>query len=425
MRRATSPSPTRSQPDRRPLHHRHLRLARGGVIPACRVAPDLSGDRSLVAGRAATYTVTFAADPGSLDTNCYLVADLDVYNDVRQTTKADNVSAPLSGVFQTGDGNVYAFTPVAEPASATRWIVSQDPTTGTSPWRSTAVDYMLQLRSGVTIATPTGDNTIDARATGRERAAYRSTAAPAATRSPAATAATRSTAAPREATRSSGGGGGNTIYGGAGGGDTIYAGSGGDTIYCGAAAAARSTAAMAATPSTPRPTAATRSAAAMATTRSTAAAREAIRSTTATATTRSTPATAATRSPSATATTRSSAAPATTRSPSERERLGPGRDGNDNINVLPDGNGTDWLYASTGPGSNTINGGTGTNNIYGDGHSTIYGNGLHDILDGVPSSDTIYCHGSGLSCDDIQGFGDGGSETGVVAEDHKATYDDY
>ena len=74
------------------------------------------------------------------------------------------------------------------------------------------------------------------------------------------------------------------------------------------------------------------------------------------------------------------------------------------------------LRALHGPGINTIIGGTGTNNIYGDGHGTIYGNGLHDILDGVPSSDRIYCHGSGLSCDDIQGFGDGGSEIGVVAD---------
>jgi hypothetical protein len=72
-------------------------------------------DPSLLA--AGTYTVTFAGDPGQLDSNCFLVADLDVYNNVRETTKADKVSAPLSGVFQTGDDTVYAFTAAGAPNS--------------------------------------------------------------------------------------------------------------------------------------------------------------------------------------------------------------------------------------------------------------------------------------------------------------------
>jgi hypothetical protein len=52
-------------------------------------------DPSLLAN--GTYTVTFAGSLGQLDSNCFLVADLDVYNNVRETTKANNVSAPLSG----------------------------------------------------------------------------------------------------------------------------------------------------------------------------------------------------------------------------------------------------------------------------------------------------------------------------------------
>ena len=41
----------------------------------------------------------------------YYVADLDIYDEVAETTKADNESAPLAGVFQASDGSVYVFTP--------------------------------------------------------------------------------------------------------------------------------------------------------------------------------------------------------------------------------------------------------------------------------------------------------------------------
>ena len=107
-------------------------------------------DPSLLAD--GTYTVTFAADLGQLDTNCFLVADLDVYNDVRETSKANNVSGPLSGVFQTDDGNVYAFKPPAgSPSVGKTVLVSQDPTTGNVTVGDNGVDYTFASVSGVTI----------------------------------------------------------------------------------------------------------------------------------------------------------------------------------------------------------------------------------------------------------------------------------
>jgi hypothetical protein len=116
-------------------------------------------DPSLLAD--GTYTVTFAADLGQLDTNCFLVADLDVYNNVRETSKADNVSAPLCGVFQTGDGSVYAFT-AAAAAGATNMVgVSQDPATGNVTMAVDGQDYTFGSVSGVTVATPSGNNKIE------------------------------------------------------------------------------------------------------------------------------------------------------------------------------------------------------------------------------------------------------------------------
>ncbi len=108
-----------------------------------------------------TYTVTFAGDPGQLDANCFLVADLDVYNNVRETSKADNVSAPLSGVFQTGDGTVYAFSPAGDPSVSNTVLVSEDQF-GNVTVAVNGTDYTFSSVCGVTIGTPTGDSTIDA-----------------------------------------------------------------------------------------------------------------------------------------------------------------------------------------------------------------------------------------------------------------------
>ena len=336
-------------------------------------------DPSLLAD--GTYTVTFAAGFGQLDTNCFLVADLDVYNQVRETSKADNVSAaPLSGVFQADDGNVYAFTARGASGAHNTVLVSQDPTTGNVTVGDNGVDYTFASVSGVTIATPTGDNTINGQVNGQ------------------------AVAVPL------------TIYGGAGS-DTITGGDGGDTIYGGAAGGNTITGGTGATRSTAAPAAATPFMAA-------AAAR--------------CPAATPTRTAR-----RSTAAPGggdtitgqgssdtiygqgtagntiTADNGNETVYAGDGGDtitlgngnnqvfggtGYDHITVgngnnwvqagsggsyIQAGGGTDWLYG--GAGNDTIIGGAGLDYIQGGGgQNTIYSNGYNDVLDNGLTSDMIY-----------------------------------
>ena len=193
-------------------------------------------DPSLLAD--GTYTVTFAGDLGQLDTNCYLFADLDVYNDVRETTKTDNVSTlPLSGVFQTDDGTVYAFAPVAAASVSNTVLVSQD-ASGDVTVAVNGTDYTFSSGSvsAVTIGTPTGDNDIDA-AGNDPPVTVPLTIYGGAGSDWIAGGSGGDTIYGGAAGGNTiiGGSGGNTLYGGAGGGDTIFAGSGGDTIYDGAA----------------------------------------------------------------------------------------------------------------------------------------------------------------------------------------------
>ncbi len=44
------------------------------------------------------------------------MADLDVYDEVAETSKTDNESVPLAGVFKGSDGSVYIFTPTTGAA---------------------------------------------------------------------------------------------------------------------------------------------------------------------------------------------------------------------------------------------------------------------------------------------------------------------
>ncbi len=62
------------------------------------------------------HTVTFAVQSGALSGGGYFVADLDVYDQVAETSKTDNESAPLAGVFQASDGSVYVFASSTGPS---------------------------------------------------------------------------------------------------------------------------------------------------------------------------------------------------------------------------------------------------------------------------------------------------------------------
>ena len=62
-------------------------------------------DPSLLAGGGQNYTATFPASLDNIDSSQYVVAQLDSTTQVEETSKADNISAPLSGVFEQADGH--------------------------------------------------------------------------------------------------------------------------------------------------------------------------------------------------------------------------------------------------------------------------------------------------------------------------------
>ncbi len=87
---------------------------------------DVSDPGLLAVG---SHTVTFAVQSGALSGGGYYVADLDVYDEIAETSKADNESAPLAGVFQASDGSVYVF---ASSTGASRTVSVANGTTSGS-----------------------------------------------------------------------------------------------------------------------------------------------------------------------------------------------------------------------------------------------------------------------------------------------------
>jgi uncharacterized delta-60 repeat protein len=74
---------------------------------------DVSDPALLTVG---AHTVTFAVQSGALSGGRYYVADLDAYDEVAETSKTDNESVPLAGVFKGSDGSLYIFTPTTGAA---------------------------------------------------------------------------------------------------------------------------------------------------------------------------------------------------------------------------------------------------------------------------------------------------------------------
>ena len=154
-------------------------------------------DPTLLGGGGQTYTVSFAADLSG-DSSLYLIAMLDCYDQVTETTKADNVSAPLSGAFQNSDGAIYVLGSDSVNEAVT---FSQDPSSGTTTVTTNGVSQQFTGASALYVSTGGGNDTIDASGVTLPMTAYA--------------------------------GSGNDSITGSAGNDEIYGGSGTDTLFGG------------------------------------------------------------------------------------------------------------------------------------------------------------------------------------------------
>ena len=84
---------------------------------------------------------------------------LDAYNQVAETSKADNVSAPLSGAFQNSDGGLYVLGSDGVNQNVT---FSQDPSAGTTTVTIAGVAQQFTNVSSLYVSTGSGNDTIDA-----------------------------------------------------------------------------------------------------------------------------------------------------------------------------------------------------------------------------------------------------------------------
>ena len=173
---------------------------------------DLS-DPSDLAGGGATHTATFDASVGDLTTGAsHLVAGLDAYNAVQETSRAGNVAglsitSPLSGTFQQDDGSVYVFT--TSDTSAKSVTISENSSTGAETVTVNSANETFQNVSGITVCLYGGNDSVSASGVSVPLTVYGGSGSD----------------------TIGGGDGDNTIYGGAAGGNTITAGAGTDTIY--------------------------------------------------------------------------------------------------------------------------------------------------------------------------------------------------
>ena len=89
----------------------------------------------------------------------YLVAMLDCYDQVAETSKADNVSAALSGAFQNSDGAVYV---LGSDSVNENMVFSQNPSAGTTTVTVNGVRPAIHRRGIALCSTGSGNDTIDA-----------------------------------------------------------------------------------------------------------------------------------------------------------------------------------------------------------------------------------------------------------------------
>jgi Ca2+-binding RTX toxin-like protein len=78
-----------------------------GVTPTTLVGTIDVGDSDDLTGGGVTHTLEYTGDLGALNgSQNYFIAQLDCYDQVTETSKSDNTSAPLSGAYQNSDGSV-------------------------------------------------------------------------------------------------------------------------------------------------------------------------------------------------------------------------------------------------------------------------------------------------------------------------------
>jgi hypothetical protein len=77
-----------------------------GVQPANQLQSYEVDDPTLLTGGGATHTVTFPASLNNIDSSQYVIAQLDSGDDVQETSRADNISTALSGIFEQSDGTL-------------------------------------------------------------------------------------------------------------------------------------------------------------------------------------------------------------------------------------------------------------------------------------------------------------------------------
>jgi hypothetical protein len=123
-------------------------------------------DPTLRAGGGQSYTVTFPAAIDGINSSEYVIAQLDSGDAVEETTKGDNTSAPLSGIFEQSDGLLVV---LGDASSLTNDNISltQDPVTGNVTVNTADAEgdpLSSNTFSGVAsviISTPGGNNTVN------------------------------------------------------------------------------------------------------------------------------------------------------------------------------------------------------------------------------------------------------------------------
>jgi hypothetical protein len=122
-------------------------------------------DPTLLGGGGQSYTVTFPAALDSLSSSQYVIAELDSSDAVEETSKADDISAPLSGIFEQSDGTLFvlgnASSLTNENISLTQDLAG-DVTVNTAdaegdPLTSSTFSGV----ASVIISTPGGSNTVN------------------------------------------------------------------------------------------------------------------------------------------------------------------------------------------------------------------------------------------------------------------------